>query len=315
MKVISGHQPIADFHTGLIAKVWATGKRRVFFLHDLDALAEKGSKGIRVPKPRGRNTDLVRLIAPKLDKRQLFTAGPVQICGLGLLGERLITLADGKVRGFKSEFKNRLEEFATYFPEGTRFESVAELNVSILRFVLPRIGVAIPRLEMLSDWMNTSEWKVAALGLLDCLSDFLRVYSQVGGRNCDQLPFWGWDVLEQNRFRISSAGEARELAANGWLIPKAPALIWILRVGLGLKMIRGLGGANYEKSIERAASELGRKIASTRTISSRQGVPEPWQGLVRDTNFRPSALLLWLMGGEFVPPSALRRLWYHWRYD
>lgn len=304
MTVVMHHQPVLNFHTGLVAKVAEASRRGgVFLIHDLDTLKESGSDLLRVPKPRGPGLGSIRLVEKRLPRKLLFTAGPVMIEGVEQIDHAVTSLADGKISG---DFPERVEEFMTCFPNGSHFGSIAELNLRILECVLPKIGVVMPRVERLSRWLGKAVWKEASLRFLDYYEDFELLWQKRGaGRG--KMPFWRWDSPNHRRHQVDSLDEARGLATEGLLIPKAIPLVWIVRVELGCPMIRGAGGAEYERPLEEVAGKLKKRIAPTTTVTSQQGVPEKWKPAVRDKNFRPSALLLWLLGGEFEHHRIIAR--------
>ena len=300
---IMHHQPVLDFHTGILAKLWAVAAvGGVFLVHDLDTLREKGSDNLQVPKPRGGDCKVIRLIQEKPSRDKCFTVGPVTVAYPRRLEEALVSLANGKVKG---EFRRRALYFTDEF-EGLEFTNVCELNLAILEWVLPFLEMDFPPTVKLSAWLEGREWSLVLEHFLEYYPDYADALSELG-IEYRRLPLWGWDRQNKERFQVTSLEEAYSLLREGRLIPKGRELVWLIRGELGYPMIRGLGGESYEAPLEKMAQKLGKRLAPTVTITSRQGVPSKWRGVVRDPYFRPSALLLWLMEGYFDPIFIIRR--------
>ncbi|MBU1111079.1 hypothetical protein KKB83_05700 [Patescibacteria group bacterium] len=307
-KWIAGHQPVLDFHTGLLAKLWVVSRRDGFpptrgtlLLHDLDTLQERGSRTIQIPNPRGQNTKGIRLVRGRIQPDQLFTAGPV-VCGdWDDVRRALVTLADGE-KGLYKLSDRRIRALRRAFPPSRKFKDVAELNIALLRFILPRIGIPVPRIVRLSDLLGQRNWQRNILTVLKDLNSWGNAIRRADGR-VSSIPFWAWDKQEQKRLPVGSVSQALILAQRGQLIPQAAPLVYIVRCRLKRPMVRGTGGAKYEKPLERAARQQRWRIARAVTITSTQGCPAAW---LSPKGFRPSALLLWLMGGNFDPRQIER---------
>lgn len=273
---MGGHQPITNLHTGLIAKVAKLSELDgVYMIHDLDTLAEPGALVIRLPTRVGAPEQGFRIVVERPDTRHLFIRGPVTLTDLSRLEQSLITLANRTIpKPFLREIvKERIERLCTAFPSGKEFSSVTALNIDLMSWVLPRLGVAVQRTILLSELLNMETSK-EALG---------QVVREVGVEG-----FWLWERESSTRIALPSLSGVDELIGRGALIPQAIALGKLTRL-LGYSVIRGTGQARYEN---------GFSGADDMTVTSCQGVPPLWAALV-SPGFRPSALLLYLMGGQF----------------
>jgi len=117
-KWVGGHQPVLDFHTGLIAKIWMIGEKDgVIIFHDLDTLEERGSMSFRIPINQ-RNFKYFSLLEIMPSKKKLFLAGPVKV--KKEFGKELFTifttLASGEIpRHHLEDIKERILKFQNTF--------------------------------------------------------------------------------------------------------------------------------------------------------------------------------------------------------
>ena len=287
----AGHQPVTDFHTGLLAKV---AKVRVlnglWLCHDLDTLEEQGAVSIKVPTKRG-DIVTVRLLDTDVAKENLFCSGPVRVtsCSWSGVYDRLVALINGRLPKpvYKEGIRGRVELLQKRFPQGMEFESVVDFNDDLLSFLLPRIGVTPPRWVRLSTLVADQEW----------METFLRAATLLGNPS---ERFWWW-CRETSTRREPKAAEMVNLCPctlAGCLIPRAETLAVSMR--MRGPVIRGIGQEEYEAAISVALP--GDAI----TITSNQGLPPVWRSFA-PSDFRPSALLLWLIGGLFDPETIIER--------
>jgi len=284
-----GHQPIIDFHTGLLAKFYVVivEKRGRFIFQDLDTLEEKGAVGFTIPFKKG-NGKVVKIVEiAKKQRKMLFAAGPVKVAQYhDILMPLLRSLADGNIqKGDLQAVAGRVEELISVVEPGREFASVAELATVICNFIFPDIGLPKTEFAFLSEVIWT-EW-------LDTLSEATEIY--------DFNYFW----IKQNgtRTRPQDDKEVKEALLQKKLIPKAAPLAYCVRRN-GYSLVNGTGQEKYEKADGYVALLLQKTKSEVAT--SQQGLPPKWKELVGVDNFRPSALLLWLLGGRFDPQQIIR---------
>lgn len=162
------------------------------------------------------------------------------------------------------------------------------MNRDILWFILPRLGVWVAPSLMLSALLETEEGQSS-------LEETIKLMRKVLPKN---PPFWKWDKEKFQRYPLTNWSEVEKLFSKKKLIPKKLALSCFLRCLKAKGIIRGSGQARYEASFLENFRNLVFQLPPTITLTSYQGVLPIWKEKVPNT-FRPSALLLWLMGGQF----------------
>jgi len=293
-KWIGGHQPILDFHTGVIAKIWTIWKKNgIIVFHDLDTLEEKGSISLKIPINQ-KDFKHFSLLETIPSKKKLFTIGPVKVKKefREELLAFLISLAAGEIpRHHLEDVKERIIKLQSIFG-GREFRTIAHLNRDLLWFILPRLGVWVRPSWMLSELLLKNErWKRGLRQTVALMKKF----------SPKSPPFWRWDKENFQRHPITNWKEAEKLLLKGELIPRRLALSCLLRCVGAKGVVRGPGQERYETEfLKRLHYYLGPKFPSVITVASQQGVPPIWRKKSPET-FRPSALLLWLMGGQFEP--------------
>jgi hypothetical protein len=291
-KWVGGHQPLLDFHTGIIAKVWMIGEKDgVIIFHDLDTLEEKGSVSFKIPinQRNFKDFSLLETIPPR---KKLFLVGPVKV--KRDFGKELFTifttLASGEIsKHHLEDVKERILKFQNTFG-GREFRTIAHLNRDILWFILPRLGVWVAPSLMLSELLETEEGQSS-------LEETIKLMRELSPKN---PPFWGWNKEKFERYPITNWDEVEKLLSKKKLIPKKLALSCFLRCLKVKGIIRGPGQARYEAGFLENFRNLTFPLPPAITLTSYQGVPPIWREKVPN-DFRPSALLLWLMGGQFDP--------------
>ncbi len=284
-----GHQPVVDFHTGLQAKVYviAAEKKGRFIFQDLDTLEEKGAISFMIPTKNGSKKTLKVIDVTKKQRKMLFSAGPVRVAQYQFfLMPLIMSLADRNVdKESLKAVSYRVEELISVIKPGEEFRSTAELVVNICNFIFPRIGLPAVKFELLSEILWT-EW-------YDALSESVELY--------DFNNFW----IRKNgtRVRPQNKREVEQALVQKKLLPKAVPLAFCVRLN-NYSLVNGLGQEKYEKSDRHVARLL--KKTKSEVATSRQGLPPEWEKLTKLDNFRPSALLLWLLGGYFDSSQIIR---------
>lgn len=281
---LAGHQPVLDFHTGLVAKAYETQRRGgTFLFHDLDTMEEDGAFRVGIPNPAGGINRVPLLNITNGSRKQIFSFGAAPVMpNVGeLLRQAVKTWANGRLpKPLLDEVSQRIKSFAEAL-EGMERRGAA-LPTVVTRFVLwhviPRLGFCAPRILFFSDLLREEgEWKRKVESAWDRF-----------GR--DEF----WALNGGTRHPVEVGVDVTHLIADGKLIPKAVALAYMLRGG-DYAIIRGTGQARYEGERSEVLPE-----AECITVTSHQGVPPAWRALAPE-GFRPSALLLWLLGGQFDP--------------
>lgn len=301
-KWIGGHQPILDFYTGVIAKVWMIWKKNgIIVFHDLDTLEERGSISLKIPMINQKDFKYFSLLETIPLKKKLFTIGPVKVKKkIGKeLSTALMTLAGGKIPGHHLEdIKERAIKLQNAFG-GREFRTIAHLNRDLLWFILPRLGIWVRPSWMLSELLlKNGMWKKG-------LKQTVEIMHKLSPEN---PPFWRWEKENFQRYPLTSWKEIKELLQQGKLIPKALAFSCLLRCVGSKGIVRGPGQERYEANFLKKLHYLNPKLPSIITVISQQGVPPIWSEKAPD-GFRPSALLLWLMGGQFEPKEVHIKSW------
>jgi hypothetical protein len=282
---VSGHQPIANFHTGLIAKIYETTKRKgTFLVHDLDTLEERGACTIIIPTSHGKLSPF--RICSAVSKNKLFIYGPVTCTNLSGLTEPIKSLANGRLpKPMLEEIGLRLEYLNKVFPVDRRFKSVTQLNMDLLNLVTSRIGIVMPSILYLSEVLRETSWQAI-------ISQYIQE------KTFTYRNFWVKTDNEERRPALPT-DPLEGLVEQGELIPKAATLGFLL-IKMGIHTIRGIGQERYERE-----SGLVHNDTEAVTITSDQSVPSIWKEFV-PKDFRPSALLLWLLGGQFDPKAVIK---------
>lgn len=296
--MLGGHQPVLDFHTGLLAKI---NLSKVWIVHDLDSLAENGSTAVSTPTQQGKviQTNLYRGI----ERANLFltSAEYLGIENAGL-SDKLISFLKplGLINRRRiKEIKERASLLDSKFPPGV--VNVAQRNTQLLQFVLPDLGITGEKSFLyLSEILCEENIKVL-------LSEILN--EGVGGEN-----FWAWENYQRRSIRDV---ELSSLLEQGRLIPKAITLSLLfhkIAEKKGWGIVGGLGQESYE-----AKAKLNGTVfpdIKRVTVTSLQGLTENFltnangesyvvlQSL-KEKKYRPSAIIMWLLGIKFNPDNIV----------
>jgi hypothetical protein len=273
MFVIGAHQPVLNFHTGLIAKIWAMntfpGYQSVWVVHDLDTLEEDGAINIKVPT---KNGVLSLPLYSRVDRNKLFTT-TAQYVGVKKVADVLVSWLEPSSRTVK-QIRERADELDSRFTPG---EVVIGIwNTELLLYTLEFLGVPKPQqIFYLSHLLSSPEVKVKTKLLVD----------RFGPQG-----FWEWEG--DTRKPLSSSTNLLELVEEERLIPKAIPLSALFRLIVGREgvVIRGMGQAEYEKN----CSDLP-PVRKAPVVTSFQAFQ------LREVGVRPSALVMYLLGVKFDP--------------
>jgi hypothetical protein len=275
MVVLGAHQPIADFHTGLLAKVWALHRfdgDKIWVVHDLDSMMEKGSMSIHVPTTNAL-TSIPLYSQVKRKMHMLFTA-EAEYLGVRRVAEVVISWLQPSSKDVK-EIRSRAEILDEKFPPGEVV--VAVRNTEMLLFILEHLGVPKP-----DQVLYLSEL------LLEKKEELNQLLYQFGPEQ-----FWERDGDTR---KPTSSTNLLELIGEGRLIPKALPLSALLRMVVGEDgvLIRGVGQADYEKTYP----DLPR-VRRAPIVTSFQAFQ------LREVGLRPSAVVMYLLGVKFDPQCVV----------
>lgn len=286
---VSGHQPLLDFHTGLLAKVYVVTveKRGRFILQDFDTLEEKGAIGIAIPTKEGSKKNLKMVELEKKQRKNLFSVGPIKVAQYqSYLLPWLRSLAERNIsKEILRDVSVRVEELTSVIAPGKEFKNTTDLAINVYNFVFPKIGLPEVKFELASRLLWT-EWYESLLEAVE-LYNFNNFWIQENGI----------------RLRPSSKKEVMVALDQRKLLPKAAPLAFCVRRS-NFSLVNGLGQEKYEKADVYISRLL--KVTRSEVATSRQGLPPEWKKLAGLDNFRPSALLLWLLGGNFNPVNIIR---------
>jgi len=275
MFVIGAHQPVAEFHTGLLAKVWALNNIfsdedvKIWVVHDLDSMEEEGSMSIHVPTIKGL-ISIPLYSQVKRNMHKLFIT-KCEYLGVKRVTEVVISWLQPSSRLVK-EIRSRAEILDEKFPPGEVV--VAVRNTEMLLFLLEHLGVPKP-----DQVLYLSEL------LLEKKEELKQLLYQFG-------PEQFWERDGDTRKPLSSSTNLLELVEEGRLIPKAVPLSALLRLMVGREgvLIRGMGQADYEKNHPDLPP-----VRKAPVVTSFQAFQ------LREVGVRPSALVMYLLGVKFDP--------------
>lgn len=272
-----GHQPVLNWHTGLLTKLVRSQQLGAdFFFHNLDLLEEKGAMSVALPVNPG-TVKQVRLVAG-IDKKKTFAHGRIAVSDTYIheLGSGIDTLAGGRLpKVLVEQARSRISLLTELLPPGTVVNSVATLSQTLMGLALQGLGLGMPNVLLLSEMLVTPAWQRV-------VEEAVQVFG------ADQF----WELDSEGGRQQACAGLLALALTQGRLVPKALPLLWCQR-RLGYSLVAGLGQAKYE-----AVSPVAMPETRTVYVSSKQGLPDEWQGRAPE-GFRPSALLLWLLGGQY----------------
>jgi len=294
---LASHQPVLDFHTGLLAKV---AYADTWIVHDLDTLNEKGSLSIQMPT--GNGTKTIPLYK-KAENDKLFVT-QVEYKGVveAKLVDQLISLLkpSGYVnRPFLERLRARASELDDRFPPGGVIP--AQRNTELLNYMLKDLGLKTPKFIYLSEILSYSRVKEILIKSLD---------------QFNSNDFWSWED-NGNRAEVRNLNHAIQLLQNGRLIPKAVPISYLfhsMAEEVGVGVIGGVGQNNYESIAKAGGIDLP-SVINRLTVTSRQGLRAeeiPTNGALPvqvlkewsiPENYRPSALVMWLLGIQFDKTS------------
>jgi hypothetical protein len=281
MFVIGAHQPLAEFHTGLLAKVWALHRfdgdkiYKIWVVHDLDSMTEEGSMSIHVPSKNSLTS--IPLYSQVNRKRHMLFTSEAEYLGVRRVAEVVISWLQPSSKDVK-EIRGRAEALDEKFPPQSVV--VAVRNTEMMLFLLEHIGVPKPdHVLYLSELLLQEKEKLKTL------------LGQFGIEN-----FWEWDKEGNTRKPVTSTDLLELLIEEGRLIPKAIPLIALLRMMTGESgfLIRGMGQAEYEKKFPYLP-----RVRRAPIVTSFQAFQLGGVGL------RPSAVLMYLLGVKFDPHCVL----------
>jgi hypothetical protein len=283
-KIVGGHQPVAEFHSGLIAKVFALNQwigKRVWIVHDLDSLEEEGAISIKIPTKQGHVKHVP--IFKVEDRSKLFTFEGTFL-GIGKVVENIISWLEPSKWKIK-KIREKKERFEKIFKPGTQCK-IGKFNTEIHQFLIEEIferKISFPRDTIcLSDFLQTTEG-------MELMKETIETFSP------PKDFFWLWE--DNTRKKILEELKLKENVSNLKLIPKALALSFIFRklAGENGVLIRGLGQKKYES--ETPYKDLLPKVRIEMTVSSVQTLP--------NINLRPSLLLMYLLDIQFDPSKII----------
>jgi hypothetical protein len=275
MVVLGAHQPIADFHTGLLAKVWALHHfdgDKIWVVHNLDIMAKEGSMSIHVPTTKAL-TSIPLYSQVKRNMHKLFIT-KCEYLGVKRVTEAVISWLQPSSRAVK-EIRSRAKILDEKFPPGEVV--VAVRNTEMLLFLLEHLGVPKP-----DQVLYLSEL------LLEKKEELNHLLYRFGPEQ-----FWERDGDTR---KPTSSTNLLELIEEGRLIPKAVPLSVLLRLMVGREgvLIRGMGQAEYEKN----CSDLP-PVRKDPVVTSFQAFQ------LREVGVRPSALVMYLLGVKFDPQCVV----------
>jgi hypothetical protein len=278
-KIVGGHQPVAEFHTGLIAKVFVLNQwigKRVWIVHDLDSLEERGAVSITIPTKHGHVKHVP--IFKVEDRSRLFTSEGIFL-GIEKVVENIISWLEPPKRKIK-EIRERKERFEKIFKPGIKCK-IGKFNTEITQFLIEEISegkISFPRDTIyLSEFLETTEG-------MEIMKEAIETFSP------PKDFFWLWE--DNTRKKLE------EFASNLKLIPKALPLAFMFRklAGKNGVLVRGFGQKNYEES-ETPYKDLLPEVRTKVTVSSVQTLP--------NINLRPSLLLMYLLEIPFDPSKII----------